>query len=117
MNTVKMYDSLNLRVMDRLKEIQVGLGLLITDTVMTNQEGYKREITTDDLNDLTKWMDIIDDVRKGSPNDLKNAALPIFDVTQKRELLLAYHKWFDKWQETNTKARYYQDIINLFLSQ
>ena len=64
----------------RLKEIQDGLGLLITETVTLNMDGHKRCISPKELDEFTKWMDMIDEMCDGKQSQFKNAALPIFDV-------------------------------------
>ena len=66
--------------MDTLKKIVDGIGELITDTVMTEQEGSRRCLNSEDLNNLTEWMDLIDDVRKGNHVNSENANCAIFDV-------------------------------------
>jgi len=69
--------------MDTLKKIVDGIGELITDTVMTEQEGSRRCLNSEDLNNLTEWMDLIDDVRKGNHVNSENANCAIFDVSKR----------------------------------
>lgn len=101
--------------MERLKEVVDGIGELITDTVMTEQEGSRRCLNSDDLNILTKWMDLIDEVREGNQVNSENANCAIFDVSK---ALIAFFKWREGQQltadtvnEIETFAKEYQSNL------